>query len=265
MIIRPLILAAGLCAALPAISHAQAVATSSDSSAAPALAAGPTAPVASTSEMLEVYGWFLGQQFECYALGLSEPETQALARGIALAARGKRPEVELAVVGPALQQFLQSRAEVVEKKRLADSVAEEEAFLAEVDKKETVKKTASGLRYEVLSEGTGPKPALTDEVRVHYHGTFADGFVFDSSIQRGEPASFPVNRVIPGWSEGVQLMNVGGKMKLYVPGELAYGARGTDGIPPGKLLIFEVELLAATPQAPQEPQLPAGGMPTLAP
>ena len=211
--------------------------------------------------MLEVYGWFLGQQFECYALGLSEPEIQALARGIALAAQGKRPSAELSTVGPQLQQFLASRAETVEKKRLADSEAEAEAFLAQVDKKEGVKKTESGLRYEEITPGSGPKPAATDEVRVHYRGTFVDGTVFDSSIDRGEPATFAVNRVIPGWSEGVQLMSVGGKMKFYVPGNLAYGDRGSDSIPPGKLLIFEVELLSTTPQAPQLPS-PAG-MPTL--
>jgi FKBP-type peptidyl-prolyl cis-trans isomerase len=261
MTIRRFIVAAGLCAALPAISHAQAMSVPEEAPASPAPAR-PAAPAVSTNEMLEVYGWFLGQQFECYALGLSQPETEAVARGIALAAQGKRPKAEMATVGPALQQFLASRPEAVAKKRLADSQAEQEAFFAEIDKKETVKKTASGLRYEELSPGSGPKPAATDEVRVHYRGTFADGTVFDSSIERGQPVNFPVNRVIPGWSEGVQLMNVGGKMKFYVPGNLAYGDEGNDSIPPGKMLIFEVELISTSPQA---PQLPASGLPTLAP
>jgi len=265
MTLRPLFLAAGLLAAAPAISLAQAVAVPTDS-AAPAPAARPPAPVPPSvpvSEMLEFYGWYLGQQFQCEALGLSQPEIDALVRGITLAAEGKRTGADPRVVGPALERFITSRAEAVEKKRLADSQAEEETFLAEMDKKEAVKKTPSGLRYEVVTEGTGAKPGPTDEVRVHYTGTFVDGTVFDSSIERGEPATFPVNRVIPGWSEGVQLMSVGGKYKFYVPGQLAYGLRGSDGIPPGKLLIFEVELLATAPQA---PQLPAGGgLPTLAP
>lgn len=260
MTIRHLIIAAGLCTALPGLVHAQAVSASPDTEAA-AQAARP-APVP-TSQMLEVYGWFLGQQFQAYALGLSEPELAALSRGFALAAQGKQPEVELQVVGPALQQFLASRAETVEKKRLADSKAEEEAFLAELDKKESIKKTASGLRYEEVQPGSGPKPGPTDEVRVHYHGTFADGTVFDSSIERGEPATFSVNRVIPGWSEGVQLMSVGGKMKFYVPGALGYGDRGNDSIPPGKLLVFDVELLSTAPQAPQLPG--SNELPTLAP
>lgn len=265
MSIRPLIVAAGLCAALPAISYGQATSVPVDEPNA-ARAPRPTAPqgpVASPSEMLEVYGWFLGQQFDCYSLGLSEPETQALARGIAMAAVGKRPAVELSVVGPQLQQFLQSRAEATEKKRLADSQAEQDAFFAELDKNPNVKKTASGLRYEEITPGTGAKPGPTDEVRVNYHGTFVDGTVFDSSVERGEPATFSVNRVIPGWSEGVQLMSVGGKMKFYVPGDLAYGERGSSSIPPGKMLVFEVELLSTTPQA---PQLPGGNaLPTLAP
>lgn len=262
MSIRSIIVAAGLCAALPAISHAQAVAVPQDSESAPA--ARPPAPAAaSADDMLEVYGWFLAQQFDCYSLGLSEQETQALARGIMLGAQGKRPAAEVSVVGPQLQQFLMSRAETVEKKRLADGKAEEETFLAELDKKPNIKKTASGLRYEEIAPGTGAKPGPTDEVRVNYEGRFVDGTVFDSTVKHGEPATFQVNRVIPGWSEGVQLMAVGGKMRFYVPGELGYGDRGNNSIPPGKMLIFEVELLSATPQA---PQLPAqSGMPTLAP
>ncbi|MBE2215088.1 MAG: FKBP-type peptidyl-prolyl cis-trans isomerase [Opitutaceae bacterium] len=213
--------------------------------------------------MLEFYGWYLGQQFQCEALGLSEPELEAFTRGIKMAAAGQRTQADPRTVGPALERFLTSRSETVEKKRLADSQAEQDTFLAEIDKKEGVKKTASGLRYQVVTEGTGPKPGPTDEVRVHYRGTFVDGTVFDSSIERGEPATFPVNRVIPGWSEGVQLMSVGGKYMFYVPGDLGYGLRGSDGIPPGKLLIFEVELLATQPPAPQLPG--AGPLPTLAP
>jgi len=255
---RPILLTIGLCAASSAFSLAQ---TTSGSAPEAAPAALPPAPTVSTAEMLEVYGWILGQQMDCYLLGLSGPEVEALSRGIALAAQGRRPALELQTVGPQLQNFITSRSEAMLKKRLADNQAEEEAFLAEVDKKEGVKRTDTGLRYEVLVPGTGPHPGPTDEVVVHYHGTFVDGTVFDSSINRGEPASFPVDRVIQGWSEGVQLMNVGGKMKFYVPGQLAYGLRGNQSIPPGKLLVFEVELLSIKPAA---PQLITPGLPTLA-
>lgn len=118
------------------------------------------------------------------------------------------------------------------------------AFLAENAKKPGIVQLPSGLQYEILKEGNGPKPALTDKVKTHYHGTLIDGTVFDSSVNRGEPASFPVNGVIKGWIEALQLMPVGSKWKLYVPYDLAYGDRGAGAmIKPYSTLIFEVELL----------------------
>jgi FKBP-type peptidyl-prolyl cis-trans isomerase FklB len=118
------------------------------------------------------------------------------------------------------------------------------AFLAENAKKEGVKTTASGLQYEVIKAGDGPKPKATDEVKVHYHGTLIDGKVFDSSVDRGEPTEFPLNRVIPGWTEGVQLMPKGAKYRFFIPYDLAYGERGAGAdIKPYSALIFEVELL----------------------
>lgn len=107
-----------------------------------------------------------------------------------------------------------------------------------------MKTTASGLQYEVITEGTGPMPKATDKVTTHYHGTLLDGKVFDSSVQRGQPIDFPVNGVIQGWQEALQLMKVGSKWKLYVPYDLAYGDRGAGGdIGPYETLIFEVELI----------------------
>ena len=104
--------------------------------------------------------------------------------------------------------------------------------------------TASGLKYEVLQEGSGPKPTATDNVTVHYKGTLTDGTVFDSSYDRGQPATFPLNRVIKGWTEGVQLMSVGSKYRFTIPPELGYGAAGAGGrIPPNSTLMFDVELI----------------------
>lgn len=118
------------------------------------------------------------------------------------------------------------------------------AFLAENGKKEGVKTTASGLQYEVIKEGDGAKPKATDEVTVHYHGTLIDGTVFDSSVERKEPATFPLNGVISGWTEGVQLMATGSKYRFFIPYDLAYGERGAGAdIKPYSTLIFEVELL----------------------
>ena len=117
-------------------------------------------------------------------------------------------------------------------------------FLAENAKKEGVKTTASGLQYKVIKSGTGESPTLSDTVKVHYHGTLIDGTVFDSSVQRGEPISFPVGGVIPGWVEALQLMKVGDKWQLVIPAKLAYGEQSpSPAIPPNSVLIFEVELL----------------------
>jgi FKBP-type peptidyl-prolyl cis-trans isomerase len=139
-----------------------------------------------------------------------------------------------------IQEFLMQRqAKVSTEKKL-----EGEKFLAENASKEGVVTTASGLQYKVIQEGTGPKPKLTDKVKVHYHGTLIDSTVFDSSIDRGEPTEFNVNQVISGWSEALQLMNVGSKYMLYIPHDLAYGEQGAGGaVPPFSTLVFEVELL----------------------
>ncbi|MDC3058669.1 FKBP-type peptidyl-prolyl cis-trans isomerase, partial [Litorivicinus sp.] len=118
-----------------------------------------------------------------------------------------------------------------------------EAFLADNAKQDGVTVTASGLQYKVLAEGSGDSPKATDTVKVHYEGRLISGDVFDSSIARGEPVSFPLNGVIPGWSEGVQLMKVGSKFQFTIPSALAYGSAGTGPIPPNSVLVFDVELL----------------------
>ena len=126
----------------------------------------------------------------------------------------------------------------------AKAKEEGEKFLAENAKREGVKVTASGLQYEVLEATLGQKPKATDTVKVHYEGTLIDGTVFDSSYKRGESISFPLNGVIKGWTEGLQLMSVGSKYKFFIPYQLAYGERGAGGsIPPYAALIFTVELL----------------------
>ena len=117
------------------------------------------------------------------------------------------------------------------------------AFLAENAKREGITTLASGLQFEVLTQGEGAKPSREDSVRTHYHGTLIDGTVFDSSYERGQPAEFPVGGVIAGWTEALQLMNAGSKWRLYVPSELAYGAQGVGSIPPHSVLVFDVELL----------------------
>ncbi len=126
----------------------------------------------------------------------------------------------------------------------AENVQAGEVFLLDNGQQAGVVTTESGLQYQVLQAGTGSvHPGPTDKVKVHYHGTLADGSVFDSSVQRGQPISFGLNQVIPGWTEGLQTMVVGEKTRLFIPSNLAYGDRATGSIPPGSMLIFDVELL----------------------
>ncbi len=150
-------------------------------------------------------------------------------------------KISLEDASPIIQAAI---GEAMEKKAAA-SADTEKTFLEQNGKKDGVKTTASGLQYEVVSEGTGAHPVATDTVKVNYVGTLIDGSKFDSSIDRGEPAVFPLNGVIPGWTEGIQLMSVGSKYKFYIPSNLAYGANGAGGvIGPNETLIFEVDLLS---------------------
>lgn len=146
-----------------------------------------------------------------------------------------------------IMQFFTKKQEEQQKeqaKQYEETKNAGETFLAENAKRPEVKTTESGLQYEVITEGKGNKPAATDVVKVHYKGTLIDGTVFDSSYDRGEPAEFPLNGVIKGWTEGLQLMSVGSKYKLYIPYQLGYGERGAGGtIQPYSALIFDVELL----------------------
>ena len=142
------------------------------------------------------------------------------------------------------RQILQARREQKRQEQMAANKAAGEAFLAANKQVPGVIVTESGLQYLVITEGTGATPTATDRVKVHYHGTTIDGTVFDSSVDRNEPAVFPLNGVIRGWTEALQLMKVGGKYKIFVPSDLAYGERGARApIEPNMTLIFEIELL----------------------
>jgi FKBP-type peptidyl-prolyl cis-trans isomerase FklB len=169
-------------------------------------------------------------------------------KGLTDTLEGKKPRLDQAQMQKVMMAFQQEQQRAHQEKAAAAAGKNKEegaAFLAKNAKEEGVVTTASGLQYKILKQGDGPKPAATDTVKVHYHGTLLSGKVFDSSVDRGEPISFPLNGVIKGWTEGVQLMPVGSKFKFVIPSELAYGDAGAgNDIGPGATLVFEVELLA---------------------
>jgi FKBP-type peptidyl-prolyl cis-trans isomerase len=174
-------------------------------------------------------------------MGMEEINLQAFAKAFQDVYANEKLQITEKESNPILQAYFGTLME----KKAASALAEGQTWLAENAKKAGVKTTASGLQYEVMREGTGPKPMATSTVKVHYHGTTTDGKVFDSSVDRGEPVEFPLNGVIPGWTEGVQLMSVGSKYKFFIPGNLAYGTRPPQGsgIAPNETLLFEIELL----------------------
>ena len=172
--------------------------------------------------------------------GVTSLEYADLAAGIKDVLEKNQPQISYQEAQQVLGKFFSG----LEDKIAGEAKAAGEAFLAENAKREGVKVTESGLQYEVLEATIGQKPKATDKVRVHYEGTLIDGTVFDSSYKRGESITFGLNQVIKGWTEGLQLMSIGSKYKLYLPYQLAYGERGAGAnIPPYAALIFTVELL----------------------
>lgn len=141
------------------------------------------------------------------------------------------------------QEAAKRAAEAAENLKLKNLLADARAYMAKSGRETGVNHTSSGLQYLVLKEGSGRRPSIDDQVVVHYEGRLTTGEVFDSSYKRGEPAEFRLKQVIPGWTEGLQLMKVGGKIRLIIPPQLGYGAGGTRGIPPNAVLVFEVELI----------------------
>ncbi|GAA4386919.1 FKBP-type peptidyl-prolyl cis-trans isomerase [Hymenobacter koreensis] len=193
-----------------------------------------------------IIGRDLARNFAQQGLDL---DVDVLAASLKDALSGKPSQLSPEQMQKAMQQF-QQQMEAADpqsgggQQSGSDNKAAGEAFLAENKNKPGVQTLPSGLQYEVLNEGSGKKPTLTSSVTTHYHGTLIDGSVFDSSYQRGQPATFPVNGVIAGWTEALQLMPEGSKWRLYIPSDLAYGKRGAGrDIGPDSALVFDVELI----------------------
>jgi len=228
--------------------------------AAPGAAAKPAGPPVDTKAIdakfkneKEKYGYMVGMDV-ARSIGQikDEVDTTAVIQALQASLKGEKTtltDAEAVAVRQEFMQKLQGR-QVAKMKDEADKNQKEgDAFLAKNKDKPGVKVTASGLQYEVVKQGTGPKPKATDVVKVDYTGTKIDGTKFDSSVDRGQPATFPLNQVVPGWTEGLQLMPVGSEYKFYIPGKLAYGERGPAQIGPNATLVFSVKLIGIEPPA----------------
>lgn len=183
-------------------------------------------------------GLGIGQQLK--SMNIDNFSVEDFTRSIMDVMEGKEPAMSAREAQQMLNEYFENKA----KEDAQKAIAEGAAFLKSNGEREGVVTTKSGLQYEVLTEGTGKSPKATDKVRCHYEGKLIDGSIFDSSYQRGEPADFGLNQVIPGWTEGVQLMKEGAKYRFFIPYVLGYGERGAgSSIPPYSTLIFDVELV----------------------
>jgi FKBP-type peptidyl-prolyl cis-trans isomerase FkpA len=208
--------------------------------AAPGASPSPAAGDLQTDEQKVLYALGIMRGQNVANLNISETELELVKRGLADGATGKKPAVEMEQFAPKIQKFAEARA-------AAKAVAEKgkaQAFRDAAAKEPGAVTTNTGLVFTSLKAGTGTSPSGSDTVKVHYRGTLTDGTEFDSSYKRGQPIEFPLNGVIPCWTEGVQKMKIGEKAKLVCPSEIAYGDRGSPpAIPGGATLVFEVELL----------------------
>ncbi len=185
-------------------------------------------------------GYMLGSNLQ--RLNLADKEMAALYKGLSASAKSEKSEVDMPTYQQKIQGLFKERMDKAAVKEKESGKNFLEKFV-----KEGAQKTESGLAYKHIKEGTGATPGAEDTVEVHYHGTLMDGTVFDSSVERGQTISFPLNRVIKGWTEGLQLMKEGGKTKFVIPADLAYGDAGAPPkIPGGATLVFEVELFKVT-------------------
>ena len=230
-----------------AVARAQEVKLNIPGQPAPAAGPAPAAAVFPEAQLIEEFGWFIGKRVGLTELSFSQTEIEALLKGFSAAAAGKESPYELEKIGPAMDEFMQKKQAAYLSKLKGQNQTANVAFFNKLKENKAIVELPSGLRYEILKPGAGAAPKATETVKVHYTGTLVDGSVFDSSVQRGEPAEFALDQVIPGWTEGIQKMTKGGKIRLYVPPQLAYGDDGRPGIPPGSTLIFEVELLDIKP------------------
>lgn len=228
--------------------------------ATPAAAPEAAAPQFTEAQIFEMLGWYMGSSMPVAELEPTPELIDAMMKGARTAVDGKPAPFDQEKIRADMERVLMARQMAYQAKAKAKADEESTKFFAEVKAKPGVVVLPSGVAYEIVKPGEGPYPTPADSVRINYAGTLADGKEFDSSYKRGEPAEFPLGGVIPGMTEGLQKINKGGKIKIYIPSELGYGERPPPSIPPFATLVFDVELLdIIPPQAPEHeaPEAPA--------
>jgi len=219
--------------------------------AAPAQTDSASAPAETFSNevLAESFGWFMMARLGVSELQFTPAEVAAFTRGVSLAVAGQDMEHDLGAVGQQMDEFIAARQNAAMERAKQRNIAAAAEFFASLKTRPGIVQTASGLCYEIVEQGEGANPKETDKVKINYTGMLLNGQVFDSSEQHGEPLTIGVNEAIPGWAEGIQHINKGGKIRLFIPAELAYGDASMGGIPPASALIFEIELLEITAES----------------
>jgi len=203
------------------------------------------------TQVLETMGWLLGSDMGLAELGMTDAQFANWSRGFRAAVQGNDPPYDIDKILPSVTALMTRLSSAYHEKALTENRAASAQYFAKLKNTRGVVELPSGLRYELLEPGTGATPKATDTVRVDYEGRFVDGKVFDSSFERGTPAEFSLaDGVIPAWTEGLQHVRKGGKIRLHVPANLAYGDDGRLGIPPGAALVFDITLIDIVSNSP---------------
>ena len=243
-----------LAAGIRAQSATAEAAAAPEAPAAAAAAQDADAPKYTDEQIFEMLGWYMASNMPIAELEPSPENISAILKGARLAIEGKPAPHEQEKIDGDMRRVLMARQMAFQAKAKAKADAEAEAFFNELKKKEGVVVLPSGVVYEIIKPGEGAYPTINDSVKIHYVGTLANGTEFDNSVKRGEPAEFPVGGVIPGMTEGLQKINKGGKIKIYIPAEQGYNERPPPSIPPFSTLVFEVEMLDIVPLPPVPPE-----------
>lgn len=205
------------------------------------------APKVTETEIMETFGWFMTARLGLAELRFNDVQVAAFLRGVELATKGQETPHDLKTVGPVMDGFITERQNAaLERSRQLNLVAGAQFFNA-LKKRPGIMSTETGLCYEILQPGTGSMPTMADAVKINYTGMLLNGQIFDDSGRQGGPVVLPLESAMLGWAEGIQKIGQGGKIKLYLPNELAFGDKPAGEIPPGSSLIFEIELLEINP------------------